>query len=125
MEVVIGLALLGLITYIIIKSFGKAKDEAEKRAVEVFEDIKKETEAAQNVVVQKVEEKIEAVKCGCGRSSTGFCIGLHLLSEDEWKKTQEVKEEVKAEVAKVEEKVEAVVEEVKQTVKKRTSKKKK
>lgn len=25
-----------------------------------------------------------AVKCGCGRSATGFCVGLHKLSEDEW-----------------------------------------
>ena len=22
--------------------------------------------------------------CGCGRSSTGFCVGLHSLSEQEW-----------------------------------------
>ena len=23
-------------------------------------------------------------KCGCGRSSTGFCVGLHQLSDEEW-----------------------------------------
>ena len=22
--------------------------------------------------------------CGCGRSATGFCTGLHNLSDDEW-----------------------------------------
>jgi len=22
--------------------------------------------------------------CGCGRSSTGFCVGLHKLSAEEW-----------------------------------------
>lgn len=22
--------------------------------------------------------------CGCGRSATGFCTGLHKLSDDEW-----------------------------------------
>ena len=24
------------------------------------------------------------VPCGCGRSASGFCTGLHNLSEDEW-----------------------------------------
>jgi hypothetical protein len=23
-------------------------------------------------------------QCGCGRSTTGFCVGLHKLSADEW-----------------------------------------
>jgi hypothetical protein len=36
-----------------------------------------------------VENKVEAanrqpVKCGCGRSESGFCVGLHRLSEEEW-----------------------------------------
>jgi CDGSH-type Zn-finger protein len=36
-----------------------------------------------------VETKVEAVnrqpvKCGCGRSESGFCVGLHKLSEEEW-----------------------------------------
>ena len=22
--------------------------------------------------------------CGCGRSPSGFCVGLHSLTEDEW-----------------------------------------
>jgi len=24
------------------------------------------------------------VPCGCGRSATGFCTGLHELSDEEW-----------------------------------------
>ena len=24
------------------------------------------------------------VPCGCGRSATGFCTGLHNLTEEEW-----------------------------------------
>jgi hypothetical protein len=33
----------------------------------------------------RVEENIEDIgKCGCGRSPTGKCIGLHSLTEDEW-----------------------------------------
>lgn len=27
---------------------------------------------------------IEPQKCGCGRSTTGFCVGLHRLTADEW-----------------------------------------
>lgn len=26
----------------------------------------------------------EPAKCGCGRSPTGFCVGLHKLSVEEW-----------------------------------------
>ena len=25
-----------------------------------------------------------SVPCGCGRSSTGFCVGLHSLSDEEY-----------------------------------------
>ena len=35
------------------------------------------------------------VKCGCGRSPNGYCIGLHSLSEDEfvaWKIENQPKE---------------------------------
>jgi hypothetical protein len=36
-----------------------------------------------------VEDKVavankQPAKCGCGRSSTGLCVGLHKLSESEW-----------------------------------------
>jgi hypothetical protein len=30
------------------------------------------------------EVAYEPKKCGCGRSSTGLCAGLHALSQDEW-----------------------------------------
>ena len=32
----------------------------------------------------KETEKKQPPKCGCGRSSTGNCVGLHKLSEAEW-----------------------------------------
>lgn len=38
-------------------------------------------------IVHLGPEKVEQpapVKCGCGRSPTGFCVGLHKLSEAEW-----------------------------------------
>jgi hypothetical protein len=36
-----------------------------------------------------VEDKVAVAnrapaKCGCGRSSTGLCVGLHKLTDDEW-----------------------------------------
>jgi hypothetical protein len=34
--------------------------------------------------VRATENSEEFGKCGCGRSPTGKCIGLHSLSEDEW-----------------------------------------
>ena len=30
------------------------------------------------------EDPKEFGKCGCGRSPTGYCVGFHGLSEDEW-----------------------------------------
>ena len=29
-------------------------------------------------------EAPQAPKCGCGRSQSGFCVGLHKLTEAEW-----------------------------------------
>jgi hypothetical protein len=31
-----------------------------------------------------VATPVEPARCGCGRSSTGLCVGLHKLSTDEW-----------------------------------------
>jgi len=28
--------------------------------------------------------KLEPAQCGCGRSPTGLCVGLHKLTEEEW-----------------------------------------
>ena len=48
----------------------------------------KETSTDSNVVeaLSAVSEKAkkEPPKCGCGRSSTGYCVGLHKLSDAEW-----------------------------------------
>lgn len=34
--------------------------------------------------VPAVDVAPQPVKCGCGRSPTGFCVGLHKLSPDQW-----------------------------------------
>lgn len=31
-----------------------------------------------------IAELDEPIPCGCGRSSTGFCVGLHSLSDEEY-----------------------------------------
>ena len=31
-----------------------------------------------------IEKLKEQVPCGCGRSATGFCTGLHKLTAEEW-----------------------------------------
>ena len=65
--------------------------------VEMLELEKQEAEAPYKVDI--IEEKVavstsveqamaqtavQPTKCGCGRSSTGFCVGLHKLTEAEW-----------------------------------------
>ena len=60
------------------------------------------------VVVEATAPKApEPAKCGCGRSPTGFCVGLHKLSESEWathkdnpNKATEKKPAVKAKTAR-------------------------
>jgi len=40
-------------------------------------------------LIMKKETNMEQVKCGCGRSPTGFCIGWHNLSEEAYKRLLE------------------------------------
>jgi hypothetical protein len=42
---------------------------------------KVETPVVTPIMVPPVSEP---VKCGCGRSASGFCVGLHKLTPDEW-----------------------------------------
>ena len=39
---------------------------------------------AEPVAPYKVETPVEPTKCGCGRSPSGYCTGLHKLSDAEW-----------------------------------------
>ena len=41
------------------------------------------------------------VKCGCGRSSTGDCVGLHALTADQWAASDKNPNRVVAEVTPV------------------------
>ena len=46
----------------------------------MFDFLKKLFGSAVKVPAQPAEP----AKCGCGRSPTGLCVGLHKLSDEEW-----------------------------------------
>ena len=58
------------------KSFFSKKNEPAESA-----PYKVETPVVTPIMVPPV---VEPVKCGCGRSASGYCVGLHKLSQDEW-----------------------------------------
>ena len=45
-------------------------------------DVSEQSETVAETV--KEPAKKEPPKCGCGRSPTGYCVGLHKLSDAEW-----------------------------------------
>ena len=103
-----------------IKTVADTVKEVEKKAEAAVVEVKAEIAA--------VEAKVaEAIKCGCGRSPTGFCVGLHVLPDDLWATHPDnpvklVVKEVKALEAAVEAKVEAVIAKVKKARKPRKKK---
>ena len=52
--------------------------------VEVTSNLKMVEEPVKEEVIQSAEVIKGPVKCGCGRSPTGNCVGLHKLTEAEW-----------------------------------------
>lgn len=53
--------------------------------VEPTQEVKVESSpVAETKAVESVNVIAEQVKCGCGRSPTGFCVGLHKLTAEEW-----------------------------------------
>ena len=50
----------------------------------------KATEAKVKNVTKEAKAKVEQIeakvspKCGCGRSETGYCVGLHRIPKDDW-----------------------------------------
>lgn len=84
MEIVITFVVLGLAAYWIYDMSQKQKKDADTK-VDAWQPPKELTEKPAEV--SGSEYRVEATapkKCGCGRSSTGFCVGLHKLSAEEW-----------------------------------------
>lgn len=77
MELVIAIAIIGvgLIWYFNAKS--KENSDRNQSAPGGAED------RVEATAPYKVEPP-QPAKCGCGRSTTGFCVGLHKLTPDEW-----------------------------------------
>ena len=76
MEIIIGLLLVVAgIWYIFFRDMSRNDKTA---TVTPQKEVKLEV-APVNLVAEA-----GPAKCGCGRSPTGFCVGLHKLSVDEW-----------------------------------------
>ena len=89
LNVIVGLAVLGAVAWGVYKLMNT------KEPAPVDTDKPKSEPAA---------EAPKPAACGCGRSTTGFCVGLHRLSAEEWAVHQDnpaltAKEEPKVEVA--------------------------
>lgn len=76
MEIIIFLAVVAVLVY-----FGYQRLNQEK--ADGSHPLDAATQAPYKIEPKTVEES-PAVRCGCGRSATGFCVGLHKLSDDEW-----------------------------------------
>ena len=83
MEIVITLVVLGLAAYWVYDLSQKQKKDADTK-LDTWQPPKELTEKPAEV--SGSENRVEAIspKCGCGRSPTGFCVGLHKLTAEEW-----------------------------------------
>ena len=75
--VLLGLAALIAVIYKLLNHKDNTPDPLDKMEADAI------------AAVKAVEAAVEAgkptpPKCGCGRSPTGFCVGLHKLSDAEW-----------------------------------------
>ena len=76
MEIIIAIIALAVIVYVGYRVLNQEKADG-------GHPLDAATQAPYKIEPKAVAEP-PAVKCGCGRSATGFCVGLHKLSEDEW-----------------------------------------
>jgi len=77
MEIVIAVVVIGLIVYWGYTHFNKEKADGSH----FLDTLTKPVEVAP--VAQPVSTP-EPAKCGCGRSQSGLCVGLHKLTPEEW-----------------------------------------
>ena len=85
MEIVITFVVLGLAAYWVYDMSQKQKKDADTK-VDAWQPPQEFT--AKPAEVSGSEYRVEAPtpdpKCGCGRSPTGFCVGLHKLTPEQW-----------------------------------------
>jgi hypothetical protein len=89
MEIIIILVVLGLAAYWVYDMSQKKKDTEKDKLWpfgETLSEGKIHVKPADVAPGKSAEDRVEATapKCGCGRSSTGFCVGLHKLTAEEW-----------------------------------------
>lgn len=78
----VGLVVLGLGVYM----YNTRKNHESKIEPQAPYKVEPQSqELGLNSVVDNGDKKVvEPTKCGCGRSPTGFCVGLHKLTIEEW-----------------------------------------
>lgn len=83
MEIIVSLLVLGVaVWWIFFRDMDK--DTKDTLVTPQKDEIKEAPAPAAEPAPAPVVEVPTAPVCGCGRSPTGFCVGLHKLSADEW-----------------------------------------
>lgn len=63
----------------------KAREEAKAKLDEAEAPYKVDSQEEKTSGTPVVEQTtVQPTKCGCGRSPSGFCVGLHKLTAEEW-----------------------------------------
>ncbi len=83
MELIVTLAVLALAGYWVYDLSQKQKKDADTK-VDAWQPPKELTEKPAEVSGSEYRVESTAPKCGCGRSPTGFCVGLHKLTPEQW-----------------------------------------
>jgi hypothetical protein len=83
MELIVTLAILALAGYWVYDLSQKQKKDADTK-LDTWQPPQELTEKSADVSGSENRVESTAPKCGCGRSPTGFCVGLHKLSAEDW-----------------------------------------
>ena len=84
LDIFIGLVLVAIVVVAVWAMINK-----QKNPVDAIKEVAKE-----------VEPEPKAPTCGCGRSPTGNCVGLHKLTDEEWAVSDKNPNKVVAKVKK-------------------------
>ena len=79
MEIILATVVIVLLGYWAYTHFNKEKDDGSHPL-----DILTKTPEPENHTRVEAPVVVQPAKCGCGRSQSGFCVGLHKLTPEEW-----------------------------------------